>query len=304
MRRLSVRVVLLVFTFALVTQSTLTAQNPPKNVPLPKPRPVKLQTKDGVELSGYYFGSNRGKNAIPVLIVHEWKGQKAPYGKLCITLQNAGCAVLALDYRGHGGSREYKDPSGQTQEFDLERMRKQHVLQIVQYDLDAAKAFLQTENNEEKLNLNALVVIGVREGCVLAAGWTQRDWSFATVGSRKQGQDVKALVLISPERLLKGVPIETSLSVPTVSSLPMMMIVGEGSSEQTDTDRIYKRVEAAKKRLSGGKDAEGLELLVVKQKLGGPALVNESANVIPEIVKFINANVTISDLDNPWIERD
>ncbi|PAY20169.1 alpha/beta hydrolase [Rhodopirellula sp. SM50] len=304
MCRLSVRVVILAFTLTLLTQSTLSAQGPRKKVePPPPPGPVKLPTKDGLELSGYYFGSNKGKAAIPVMIVHEWKGQKAPYGKLCIALRDAGCAVLALDYRGHGGSREYTDPRGETQEFDLERMRKQHVLAIVKYDLDAAKAFLEKENNEGKLNLNALVVIGIREGGVLAAGWTQRDWSFVPVGTRKQGQDVKALVLVSPERLLKGVPIETSIAVPTVASLPIMMVVGEGSPEQSDTDRIYKRVEAAKKKLSGGKDPEGLKLLQVKQPLGGPFLVNESAQVIPEIVKFVTSQVPISETDNPWIER-
>ncbi|QEF96770.1 Alpha/beta hydrolase family protein [Stieleria maiorica] len=304
MCRLSVRVATIAFTLALVMPSTLSAQGAKKKVaPPPQPGPVKLPTKDGLELAGYYFGSNKGKEAIPVMIVHEWKGQKAPYGKLCTALRDAGCAVLALDYRGHGGSREYTDPSGTTQEFDLERMRKQHVLAIVKYDLDAAKAFLEKENNEGKLNLNALVVIGVREGCVLAAGWTQRDWSFVPVGTRKQGQDVKALVLVSPKRLLKGVPIESSLGVPTVAALPTMMVVGEGSEEQSDTSRIYKRLEAAKKRISGGKDPEGLELMEVKQPLGGPFLVNESAKVIPEIVKFVTSQVPISDTDNPWIER-
>jgi len=304
MRRLSIGVVTIAFTLALVTQSTLSAQGPkPKVAPVPKPGPVKLPTKDGLELTGFYFGSNKGKNAIPVMVIHEWKGQKSPYGKMCMALRNAGCAVLAFDYRGHGGSRKYKDRNGETQEFDLERMRKQDIMAIVQYDLDAAKAFLEKENNEGKLNLNALVVIGVREGCVLAAGWTQRDWSFVPVGTRKQGQDVKAMVLVSPERLLKGIAIEASLGVPMVAALPILMVVGKGSAEESDADRIFKRVEAVKKRLSGGKEAIGLQVLEVKQPLGGPDLINVSAKVIPEIVQFVTTQVPISATDNPWIER-
>lgn len=305
MRRLSVGVILFAFTFAAALPSTVCAQAPRNQTkPPPEPRKVSLPTKDGVELSGFYFGSNKGKEAIPVLVIHEWKGQKALYAKLYLALRNAGCAVLTLDYRGHGGSREYTDRSGKTQEFDLKTMNKRHVGAIVKYDLDAAKKFLEKENNEGKLNLNALVVIGVRDGAVLAAGWSQRDWSFQPVGSRKQGQDVKALVLVSPKRLLKGVPIEGPLGTPALVSLPTMMVVGNGSEEEPDTSRIYKRVEAAKKKLASGKDPEGLELLEIKQPLGGAALLMGPPNVIPEIVKFVTTQVEISDTKNPWIERE
>jgi pimeloyl-ACP methyl ester carboxylesterase len=284
--------------------STLWAQAPKKKSAPPKPRPVTLPTKDGLELSAFYFGSNKGKEAIPVLLVHEWKGEIKFYGALCLALRDAGCAVLAVDYRGHGGSREYTDRSGKTKEFDLKTMNKSHVAAIANNDLEAAKAFLKTENNEGKLNLNALVVVGVRDGCVLAAGWAQTDWRFPSVGSRKQGQDVKALVLISPKRLLKGIPIENALVDPAIASLPIMIVVGDGSSEQSDTDRIHKRVEAMKKKLGGTKEPEGLNLLTVNVPLGGHALVKGAPNVIPEIIKFVTTEVEISELDNPWIERD
>ena len=304
MRRQSVGILLFAFTIAVAIPSTLSAQAPKKKAPPPpKPRPVKLATKDGVELSGFYFASNKGKSAIPVLLVHEWKGQKAPYGSMCLALRNAGCAVLALDYRGHGGSREYTDRSGKTKEFDLKTMNKGHVASIANYDLEAAKSFLKKENNEGTLNLNALVVIGVRDGCVLAAGWAQRDWQFPSVGSRKQGQDVKALVMISPKQLLKGVRIETPLKDPAIASLPILIVVGEGSSEQSDSQRIYKRIEAVKKKLGGTKEARGLTLLKVREPLGGPALVTGSPKVIPEIIKFVTTQVEISEIDNPWIER-
>ncbi|MCO8122765.1 alpha/beta hydrolase [Stieleria sp. TO1_6] len=305
MRRLSVGMVFTVFAMLLALPTPVLAQTAKKRAePLPKPRPETLRTKDGVDLTAYYFGSNKGKAAVPVLLVHEWKGQKAPYGTLCLTLQKSGCAVLALDYRGHGGSREYKDRFGKTQEFNLKTMNKGHVLDIVRYDLEEAKRFLQRENNDGKLNLNALVVIGVRDGCVPAMLWAQRDWQFPNVGTRKQGHDVKGLVMISPKRLLKGVPVESALTDPNIASLPTMIVVGEGSNEQSDADRIYKRVEVMKKKISGDKDPEGLKLLTVKEPLGGPSLVSGSPTVIPEIVKFITDEVKSDDLDNPWIERD
>lgn len=303
MRRSSIAAIFFAFTLATTMPATLSAQTAkPRVKPPPQPRKVALATKDGVELSGFYFPSNKEKEAIPVLVVHEWKGQKALYGPLYLALRNAGCAVLTLDYRGHGGSREYTDRSGKTNEFDLKTMNKRDVGSIVTYDLDAAKKFLEQENNDGKLNLNALVVIGVRDGAVLAAGWTQRDWSFGTIGTKKQGQDVKALVLVSPKRLLKGISIENSLAA--IVTLPTMVVYGSGSDEETDSLRIYKRIEAGKKRLSSSKDPEGLDLLEVKQPLGGAPLLTGPANVIPAIVKFVTTEVKVGDLDNPWIERE
>ncbi|KAA5545286.1 alpha/beta hydrolase [Roseiconus nitratireducens] len=305
MRRLPAGVFVLAIAFSLTFTTSASAQRSRTKVePPPKPRPVKLRTKDGVDLSAFYFGSNKGKEAIPVLLVHEWEGQMAPYGPLCMALRDAGCAVLALDYRGHGGSREYTDASGKTESFNLETMGRRDILGIVQYDLEEAKKFLERENNDGKLNLNALAIIGVREGCVLAAGWAQRDWQFPNVGSRKQGRDVKALVLVSPERLLKGVPIEGAISNRNVAALPTLIVVGEGSEEQDDADRIYRRLGVVKRRLSGGSEPDNLTLLSVKEPLGGSSLVTQSPTVVPKIVEFITSEIEIGDQDNPWIERE
>lgn len=305
MRGLFAGLFVFLITITSVFPAPVSAQRPKtKTEPPPKPRPVKLRTKDGIDLDGFYFGSNKGKKAIPVLLVHEWKGQKNSYAKLCMGLRNAGCAVLALDYRGHGGSREYTNNRGDKKSFNLQTMNKSDVGAIVTMDLEEAKRFLKRENNDEKLNLNALTLIGVRDGAVLAAAWAQRDWSFPNVGSRKQSQDVKALIFVSPERLLKGISVETALKDPRIAALPTLFVVGQGSKEESDTERIYKRVSALKRKMSGKKDPPGLKKLSVREPLGGPNLVNESASVIPEIIKFITDEVQITDNDNPWILRE
>ncbi|MEM6473244.1 MAG: alpha/beta fold hydrolase [Planctomycetota bacterium] len=290
------------FTVAICLVEPVSAQTN-KTPPLPKPRKVELETKDGVKLNGFYFGSNRGKKAIPVMLIHGWEGQINVYAKLCVSLQKAGCAVFAFDYRGHGGSREYIDARGKKKEFDVKTMNKGEIGKIVLFDLESVKAFLKKENNEENLNLNALVVISVRDGCVLAANWAQRDWSFPSVGARKQGQDVKSLVMVSPKRLLRGLKIDPAITDRNIASLPIMIVSGEGSPEESDTNRIAKRFEVEKKRLSPSREPEGLEVLTVKQSLSGPALVTNAPDVIPGIVKFVTENVPISDTDNPWIER-
>lgn len=278
-----------------------TAAKRKKDDPKLKPRPVSLKTKDGVTLRAFYFPSAQGKEAVTALIVHEWQGQASPYVNLVKKLNEAGVAVLIPDYRGHGGSKEYVN-RGRTETFNLAQMGKRDVEAIIMMDLETAKGFLKEENNEGNLNLNALVVIGVREGAVMAANWAARDWSFPSVGRNKQGQDVKALVLISPEKQVKSVPIDPGLFSPAILQLPVMIVAGSGSSDSSEARRISKRMESTKRRAGGG-TVTGFESKMVDTALSGPSLVNEVSSVIPDIVKFVTEEVDGKDA-NPWVERE
>ena len=181
-------------------------------------------------------------------------------------------------------------------------MSKRDVQNIILMDLEKAKGFLKTENDEGLLNLNALVVVGVREGCVMASHWAARDWSFPSVGRMKQGQDVKALVMISPEKQIKGVAIDPVLKDPNLLNLPILIVRGKTSPQAKETLRIAKRIEGWKKKVGGG-TASGFQLQTIDTSLSGPTLINEDSKVIPAIVKFIQDEVQISKNENPWIQR-
>lgn len=297
-------VMLFVYLIAIATAATVCAQRPktPADEEKLKPRRVSLKTKDGLTLNAFYFPSDKGKDALTVMLVHEWKGKGAsPYGKFVLALREAGCAVLAPDYRGHGGSAEYTNQRGEKDRFDLGQMGRRDVENVIKYDLEKAKAFLKEENNEENLNLNALVMVGIGEGCVLAGNWAQRDWQFPSVGRMKQGQDVKALVYISPKKQIKGVGIDPTLTDPNLIRLPMMIVAGEATA--AEANRIGKRVKAVKTRMGKGTPS-GFDMKLVSTKLTGPSLVNDVSGVIPAIRDFIKKNVVISNDENPWIERD
>ncbi|GAA5506927.1 alpha/beta hydrolase [Novipirellula caenicola] len=301
-------VMFMVFAMSIVVASIAVGQDrkgkgKEKEDPALKPRPVTLKTRDGIALRAFYFPSSKGKDAIPVILVHEWEGQVSPYYNLVVALRDAGCAVLAPDYRGHGGSKEYVDVRGKTETFDPSTMNKRDIDAILSSDLEEAKQFLKHENDDGKLNLNALVMIGVREGGVLASHFAMRDWRWPSIGSKKQGQDVKALVLISPEKQLKGVGIDPTLTDINVLRLPIMIVAGDSSSESSEATRIAKRIEVFKKKAGQG-EVTGLTQQTVRTSLSGPALVNESSEVIPAIVKFVTSNVKISDDVNPWVKRD
>ena len=258
-----------------------------------------LKTKDGLELTAYFFPSEAGTAAIPVMIVHEWEGQSSPYGGLAAALQKAGCAVLAVDYRGHGASNSEDSPSPK---LSPTTMSRRDVESIVALDLESAKAFLKQQNNAEKLNLNAMVVIGIREGAVLAASWAARDWSFPSAGRIKQGQDVKALVLISPAKQIKGVPIEGMFRSAAIMQLPIMVVAGKDSEEGPDAKKMARRIESTKRRFGRGA-VEGFEEKILPTQMSGPMLVQRSRDVVTAITEFIKKSVPVSDRENPWIDR-
>lgn len=293
----------LVYLTSIVVAASAMGQQRAKQDPKLKPRTVTLRTKDGIELRAFYFPSDKGKEAPTVLLVHEWQGQASPYAPLVMALNKAGCALLVPDYRGHGGSREYIDARGEKTEFNLAQMSRRDVEAIVTFDLETAKGFLKEENNEGLLNLNALIVIGIREGCVLGTQWAKRDWDFPSVGRVKQGQDVKALVLISPEKQIKGIPIDSAITDGNLIRLPMMIVAGSESPEAAEANRIGKRVEGIKKRLGRG-EASGFQLSLAETALSGPSFVSDVGSVIPSIVKFVTTEVVVSETSNPWVKRE
>jgi len=147
--------------------------------------------------------------------------------------------------------------------------------------------------------------VGVGEGCAMAAHWAQRDWSFASVGRIKRGQDVKGLVFISPTRQAKGVPIDSTLANRSILlQLPIMIVSGDDSPNAADAERIAKRVETAKKKLQRGSTATGFEFKRYDTGLSGASLVKDIPAVIPAITKFIETEIKISNGRNPWVKRE
>lgn len=264
-------------------------------------RSLDLTTNDNVKLRAFYFPSDKGKEAIPVIVVHEWQGQAGPYGPMVKALWEAGCAVIVPELRGHGGSR-VQELGGRTREFDVNRMGRADVLGMITGDLEAVKKFLVQENNAQKLNLNALTLIGIREGAVLASHWAIRDLNFPSVGSIKQGQDVKAMVLVSPERMLKGLTLEATLADRQFWQLPFLILVGQSSRQAEDTDRFQKRLETQKKRAHRGA-VTGLQYEAIATSLDGHALINDAPGVIDKIKGFVVSEMVNNSSKFPWVER-
>lgn len=68
---------------------------------------VTLTTRDSLSLAAS-FDAPAGEMAVPaVLLLHQYEDDRSQWGTWPETLRDAGYAVLAIDYRGHGDSDPY-----------------------------------------------------------------------------------------------------------------------------------------------------------------------------------------------------
>src|SRR3990170_7357044 len=74
---------------------------------LPKPVVVDLNTKDGLRLVSTYYGQRQGSKAVPIVILHDFKGSRNALSDLAQRFQQTGYAVTVPDLRGHGDSTKF-----------------------------------------------------------------------------------------------------------------------------------------------------------------------------------------------------
>jgi pimeloyl-ACP methyl ester carboxylesterase len=265
-----------------------------KDKPLP-PEDTVLTTSDGVTIATTIYPSKL-KKAVPIILLHASKGSRGDFEDLALQLQRAGHAVVVPDMRGHGESARGTDRPGE--------MRPADYLAIVEPggDLETIKQFLMTKNNAGEINIEKLCVVGVEMGAVVAINWAARDWSWPALANGKQGEDVKVLVLISPEWSYKGLRINEAVAHPNVrQDLAVLLVVGKRNGKLLkEARRLHSALEKYHAPAAG--DAQTLALHTPQTALQATRLLNEkSMHVGDTIVKFINARVAKQPI--PWSER-
>lgn len=234
-------------------------------------RDFRATTADGVRLVGDFYPPE-GKNAKTpkdtkcVILLHDLQGKRQDWGRLPEKLQEAGYAVLAFDFRGHGESttvepQEYwrlnpprralakpptkisiKDPEFQTA-LDYAKLGN---------DLMEAKRFLNLGSDNNEYNSNSMCLIGADEGAVLAVLWTkhgltaqeQRVIDGTPQGKRAgprqrqdgkpEGEDVSCIVCLSMRAFLGRDNLEPLLKngMETLSSRGICTLVLYGEQDK------------------------------------------------------------------------
>jgi pimeloyl-ACP methyl ester carboxylesterase len=280
---------------------------------------VSLITRDGVQLKISYFpgtahkGSPQAKQTTPVVFLHDYKGSRAVFASLVQKLQAAGkgedgrasFAAVTVDLRAHGEST--KVANNAQIELNAAKLNKEDFAAMASYDLDAVRNFLVTKNDEGELNLNKLCLVGSGMGASVAANWALTDWSYPPLAVGKQGQDVKAIAMISPQWTFNGLMMQRPMQFRALKErVAWMIIYGDKDPKfQTDAVRITKQLERfhpATDDTGAKRPTSGLTVLKLNTRLQGDSLLTQvGVSADDQLVRFLSENV--ADTQQEWISR-
>ena len=284
---------------------------------LPEPEEIsgaQLRTNDGVSLSATFYPGTNEKESVPVLLLHNWKSSRKEFAVLAKELQRKGCAVLAPDLRGHGESTtQIVAGRGRAREerLDASKFRTNDYTNMARHDMTALRGFLVKKNNEGELNLNKLVIVGSEMGAAIAMVWAAYDWTVPNYehAGIKQGQDVKALVLISPRWSYPGLDTSKILNArgmsPVRDRLSIMLLVGgEDSRTLRDVERIEAKFVLNRPQPDNLADRQVLLVPPFPTTLQAEKLLNFPRFNIPMFIcKFIEDRVINDEPDAVWMKH-
>lgn len=264
---------------------------------------VTLTSKDGWGIRATYYPGPEAKTTVPFILVHDWEGNRTDMHGLADFLQSLGYAVIVPDLRGHGTSAT---APGADKPLDLSKMNR-GAMEAMILDIEAAKSYLLQRNNEGKLNIEQLCVVGTGFGASLATLWAVHDWAVRDLPTYKMGRDVKALILVSPVVSFKGVTLNDALKVrATLSQLSVMTMVGYQDSRcYTDAKRVFKALEKAR----GEADSAGIYFVEADTTLQGKDLLYAAGVAVNGlrtsdwIRSFVEERLVKQAASYPWADR-
>ncbi len=282
---------------------------------LPKPEDVTLTTADGLRLVLTYYPGAKGKQSIPLVLLHAWKRNRTDYTKdLAPFLQGKGYAVVVPDLRGHGDSTRLINALGKEETLNAAAMPQNQFALMVTQDMKAVKEFLWERNNYGELNLDKLCLVGAEMGASIALdfalydaeGYEQRTPVY---GPLQLGRFVKALVLISPEISFKGLSLRPAMKNPAVrGEISILIFAGKKDERALDeAKRVYALFERDHPKPDPDKKAEqqSLFLSLPDTNLQGANIFAEKKLKADEILAaFVNLRLEKNDAARTWVWKE
>jgi pimeloyl-ACP methyl ester carboxylesterase len=302
----------LVVSLSLAGFAVATAQENKAEGKLPEPEDINRDTKDGVALKMTYFAGTLGKKSVPVILLHGWGGQRGDMEPLALQLQALGHTCLTVDLRGHGQSLKAKviEKNGEAGFKDLDKNDFQKPqMESMALDVETAKNFLKDKNNLGECNIEALGIVACDVSCLVAMRWSIADWSVQNLPAFKLGQDVKALVLLSPVSSYKGYLAPDFFTHPyTRKVISVMLVAGKQEPKSlAEAKRLHSKLQQFHPKPTGDKDldskSQDLFLVEPPTKLVGSELLNPALKVDGNIAVFLNLRLVEKQDTYSWSER-
>lgn len=316
-------VLLIALTLCVTGPSMLFAQGTAKPTTAKKGEPKTLITKDGWNIATNYFTSSREKDAAVVVIVPGKNDNQAMWQAFAAELNSVhDLAVITVDLR--------KQPKGKTTPPEKAvgaaknpMVSKQDVEAMLALDLEAVKKFIYEEHQEKRLNMRRLGLVAGDVGTAVAVQYAVLDWlktphdDGPTLLTRTpRGQDVQALVLLSPTDTHPGTNILKGLPVLREAGVACMQVYSTKAKKDVEAaDKIHQALGGNKtdkpEKPKEGETAKPSKLALVPldltaakgvDLLGKPVVIgNQSVPVNAIIGGFLAKHLKEPDIE--WRDR-
>lgn len=148
-----------------------------------------------------------------------WEGEKG----LAARLQHDGFAVITVDLRKHGQSTNVAHTAGDSpaggKNTEGTNLQAADYENMIEEDLPAVKKFIYELHQAKRLNMNKMGIVAAETSAAVAVCFARDDWNKAPYDDAAaeemrtpRGQDVRALVLLSPPQKAHGLPFTEALS--------------------------------------------------------------------------------------------
>lgn len=272
-----------------------------------------LTATDGWPLRITYYESNGDKESPVAILIPGAEGledsrTRKVWDGVARALQKEKYAVVTADLRKHGDSIP---PVEDEQKAKFNRLSPADYQAMAAIDLETIKEFLLNEHKNQKLNIRKLGIATAGSSCLVAstfaaADWLKLPWNDAPAVALKtpRGQDVRAIMMLSPASTVRGLSLPDSMKVVCTPAFGVAINIYYNPSdrrEQTAAEKVFRYAELK------GEDPDG-----ARQLLPGPPdkvfsaeglLEGRAAPVMEKkIVEFFDKFV--KDRPEPWRTRE
>jgi len=261
-------------------------------------------TNDGWPIKLTYYKQEGQRNAPAVILLHSSQGDKRIWtNRFAEEIWKEGFAVVAVDLRKHGESK-LETVSGASS--DVGDLKRNDYIRMVTQDLEAVKSFLLKEHQEQNLNIRKTGIVAPEMSAPIALNFAREDWrkipyDDAPVFAMRtpRGQDIRALVLISPDATLPGMTSALALRElqDPAKNIAFLFCVGEDDpQDRGETRKMYQLVSGRARNA-----AERIFYESYPYNLRGMALIGKNLKIEAHILVFLKKNLL--ELDDPWQDR-
>lgn len=205
--------ILAVFIFTTTNAFSETAKTPDKKPTKPViktiNKEIEVQTKDGrIIKATLSYQKNDAKQKYPtVVLLHSLGYSSDNWGDLIPKLINAGYAVIAIDFRGHGKS--VYDTS-----FKLKSWAYFNDKIYQKFPSDVIAVLNQAQKDSKKISMDNMAIVGADIGA-----------NTAVLASKDLKKKPKTLVLISVSTSFKGLYLPITLA--EIGKVPILSIASQ-----------------------------------------------------------------------------